>query len=43
MSGVRRRLIWDNSLVQHRCHEDGWIEGEPRVLWQLMVAGERPQ
>jgi taurine dioxygenase len=34
-------LIWDNSLVQHRCHEN-WVQGEPRVLWQLMVAGEKP-
>jgi taurine dioxygenase len=34
-------LIWDNSLVQHRCHEN-WVKGEPRVLWQLMVAGEKP-
>lgn len=34
-------LIWDNSLVQHRCHEN-WVQGEPRFLWQLMVAGETP-
>jgi alpha-ketoglutarate-dependent taurine dioxygenase len=34
-------LIWDNALVQHRAHEN-YREGEPRVLWQLFVAGERP-
>ena len=36
-------VIWDNASVQHRAAgKETLVPGEPRVMWQMMVAGGRP-